>query len=349
MEVVLPETSQHARLLLPPTGRANAYALVLHESPEFGSLVEGLVAAGFGVLHLNVGALKSLAEVAALAEGLEPQHALPRLLVGHGLGGLAALLAAPLLPSVKAVATLGAPARVKGEGGGLVEALGAASLEEALGDDERAYLFLHAPGDAVVPLEHAAQLYELARHPKSFVTLDGADHALSREADARYAARLIAAWAERYLDLDELREAAYSGERSSVARTGAGLATRVSVRGFHLAGDEPKAVGGGETAPTPVDYLAVALSSCTSMTLRMYADRKGWPLKAVTVQARQRKPNEGETATRFERVVTLEGELSAEQRQRLLEIADRCPVHRTLEAGAEIESRLEEAGGGERE
>ena len=324
------ETPEAARLELPPSGTALAYALLLHDSPNAQGIAEALVAAGFGVLTHRFGALGSLDELLGLARRLEAERGAPGLLVGHGVGALAALLAAPRLPSVRAVATLAAPAKAEGQDSSLQ-----ARLAEVLGEKGRAFLFLHAPGDEVVPVGHAARLYELARHPKSFVSLDGADHALSQWADARYAGRLIAAWAERYLDLDEARALAYREARASVARTEAGLQTRVSVRGFELVADEPVKVGGRETGPTPVDFVAVALSSCAAMTLRMYADRKGWPLEAATVSVRQRKPAEGEAQARFERSVVLEGELSDAQRARLLEIAERCPVHRML-AAAEV-------------
>lgn len=315
-------------LELPPSGHALAHALVLAERPVASALVAALAEAGLGVLRCaaeGLGASDVLECVSRL-----PPGAAPHLLVGLGIGGAAALLAAPQLPSVRTVATVGAEMRPEDE----------TALAAALSDGERAYLFLHAPADA-----HAAELYRLARHPKGLLSLPGADHELSQEADARYVGRLIAAWAEPYLALAPARAAAYALERSSVARTGAGLRTRVSVRGFELAADEPVGVGGEETAPTPSDYLAVALASCAAMTVRMYADRKNWPLEAVTVRARQRKAAEGEKIARFERTVELAGELDDEQRARLLEIANRCPVHRLLESGARIVAEPEETIG----
>ena len=311
------------------TSRA-AHALVLSEERDSG-LADALERSGFGVLRLSADPEDILTRV----DALEP---LPHLVVGHGALGALALEVAAGLPSVRAVATIGAAATPESE-----------AAAAALG---RPLLLLHAPEDVNVPVHDAARLYKAARHPRSFIALDGADHALSAARDAAFAGEMIARWAARYLDErpdettdeaadDPSRAEAYRSARSSVARTESGLRTRVGVRGFALSADEPSSVGGTETAPTPVDYLAVALSSCTAMTLRMYADRKGWPLQAAVVSARQRKPQEGDAGARFERTVALSGDLDDEQRARLLEIADRCPVHRTLEGPVTVVTTLE--------
>jgi putative redox protein len=304
------------------------------------------------------------------------------LLVGHSLGGAAVLAAAGALPEVRAVATIGAPSdpeHLKRLLAGSLEAIerdGRAEVElagrrfkvsrdfvrdlerqrlaERVRDLDRALLICHAPRDEVVGIEHAAALFQAARHPKSFLSLDTADHLLSKQRDAVYAARAIAAWAARYLDLPEpetfppLARGAVRVEE--VARP---YTQRVRTGRHVLAADEPTEVGGADAGPGPYDYLLAALGACTSMTLRMYADKKQWPLEGVAVDLAHAKIHAEDCADcetkegqidRIERVVSLRGELDAEQRARLLEIADRCPVHRTLTGEIKIDTRLEEPG-----
>jgi uncharacterized OsmC-like protein/fermentation-respiration switch protein FrsA (DUF1100 family) len=309
----------------------------------------------------------------------------PSLLVGHSLGGAAVLSAADRLEGIQAVATIGAPADVshvanvfaddldtiREQGQAVVSLAGrpftiAASFVEDLRDHQlmetvsrvdAALLFLHAPLDDTVSVDNARLLFEAARHPKSFVSLADADHLLTDEADARYAAEVVAAWADRYLRSapaasladDRLpplpRGPGSYGDGTTTANTGAGLTTEVSTRGFRLSADEPRSVGGAETGPTPYDYLAAGLAACTSMTLRMYADRKHIPLDDVTTSVSFDRVHADDCAgcehtegriERFTRNVTLHGDLDRETRDRLLAIADRCPVHRTLEGQIEI-------------
>ncbi len=323
-------------------------------------------------------------DLVAAARFLQEEHGPPRLLVGHSLGGAAVLHAAAHLDAVRAVATVGAPAdpahvlRHVSEAREEIEARGRATvrlagrpftitdqflrdieaqrMEEVVSGLGRALLVLHSPVDEVVDVENAARLYGMARHPKSFVSLDDADHLLTDPADARYAGAVLAAWARRYVDtgtterdVEELR----AGERV-VTRTRAGsFRTDVRVRSHALVADEPTSVGGGDEGPTPYDLLVAGLGACTSMTLHMYAERKGWPLEEARVRLRHRRvhrEDEEECARGrdgrldvVDREVELVGPLDEAQRARLMEIADRCPVHRTLEAGVEV--RTEEAGG----
>ncbi len=218
----------------------------------------------------------------------------------------------------------------------------------------RALLVLHSPVDEVVAVDHARRLFEAARHPKSFVSLDDSDHLLTQEADARYAAEVIAAWAGRYLPAESPRAPA-EGSRAVVVEGGpAGYAQRIAAGGHVLWADEPGSVPGGtDRGPTPYGLLLAALGACTSMTLRMYADRKGWPLGATRVALTHAKIHAEDCAdceTKqgkvdvIQRVVGMEGPLDDGQRQRLLEIANRCPVHRTLTSEIRVESRLEEEG-----
>ncbi len=207
-------------------------------------------------------------------------------------------------------------------------------------------LILHAPGDDVVPIEEAAKIYRRLEHPKSFVSLDGADHLLSNKADAEYVAELLAAWAGRYLTLPAA-EPQPEGQ-VVVAEAGGGRFLQTVRVGRHtLAADEPQSVGGNDEGPSPYDFLLTALGACTSMTLRMYANHKGLPLEHVAVVLDHDKVHASDCADcekssskidRIRRRLTLTGELTEAQRARLLEIADRCPVHRTLEGDIRIET-----------
>ena len=321
-------------------------------------------------------------DLLAAAEHLGSIGRAPELLVGHSLGGAAVLSAAGALPGVRAVATIGAPSdteHVKQLFTGSLDAIEAeGSAEVALAGRrfrisrefvrdlegqrladrvralDRALLICHAPADELVSIDHAARLYMAARHPKSFLSLAGADHLLTRKRDSEYAARAIAAWASRYLDLPESE--AESGPGESLPHGTVRVTerkppfTQVVQAGPHtFAADEPASYGGADTGPAPYDLLLASLGACTSMTLRMYADRKKWPLAGVSVELKHSKihaedcedceTKEGKL-DRIERAVRVSGDLSAEQRARLLEIADRCPVHRTLEGEIDVLTRL---------
>jgi putative redox protein len=304
--------------------------------------------------------------------------------VGHSLGGTAVLAAAERIPEATAVATIGAPAsprHLKGllasaaaeiERHGraevrlagrrftirreMLEDLERHPLAERIGRLRRALLMLHAPLDDTVSIDEASEIFLAARHPKSFVSLDGADHLLSRRADAEYVAEVIASWASRYLPPDPRAER--PGEPGVVRAEetdGGRFAHEIRVGRHVLRADEPRSLGGDDSGPSPYGYLSAALAACTSMTIRMYADRKQWPLDHVAVSVRHDKIHaedceacESETGRidRFDRTLHLEGALSTEQRQRIAEIADRCPVHRTLHAEVEVRTTLEEARAG---
>jgi uncharacterized OsmC-like protein/fermentation-respiration switch protein FrsA (DUF1100 family) len=332
----------------------------------------------------NTNFSSNVADLVAAARWLEEQHRSPQLLVGHSFGGAAVLEAALRLPTVRAVATIAAPSDTGHVaellGGALAEVVdtGAAEVELAgrsftitkqFVDDLRngsvvdaaanlgaALLVLHSPVDAVVGVEHAGRIYQAARHPKSFVSLDGADHLLSAPDDAEYAASMIGTWASRYL-VDESGAAA-APEASAqvvVAETTQGRFLNHVVAGRHrYLADEPESVGGFDAGPGPYEFLATALGACTSMTLRMYADRKHLPLDRVTVEVSHEQvhaddaeadsaealPRSGGKIDRFTRVLRLDGDLDEDQRASLLRIADRCPVHRTLEQSSRIVTRL---------
>ena len=230
-------------------------------------------------------------------------------------------------------------------------------MRGAIHELRRALLVFHAPRDEVVGIRNAAEIFQAARHPKSFVSLDQADHLLTDEEDSRYVGTVLAAWAGKYSEGSEppTVEELVSEDRV-VVRTGrTRYRTEIMANGHALVADEPVAVGGADTGPTPYDLLVAALGACTGMTLRMYAERKGWPLEEAVVRLRHRKVHAADEERceaqdgrldQIERELQLAGPLDDEQRERLMEIADRCPVHRTLTAGVRVKTRLEDASGG---
>lgn len=212
-----------------------------------------------------------------------------------------------------------------------------------------ALLVMHAPLDDIVGVENATQIFVAAKHPKSFVTLDNADHLITRGEDAEYAAEVIAAWVSRYLDLRP--PAPPIGAPEGVTRVSeadpAGFLQDVAAGPkHHVLADEPMAYGGTDRGLTPYQFLAAGLGACTSMTVRMYARRKGWPLKHVSVDVTHDKVHAQDAEVgrskidTFTRILKLEGDLDDAQRARLLEIADKCPVHKTLEQGARVDTKL---------
>ena len=324
-------------------------------------------------------------DLAAAARFLEQEYEAPRLLVGHSLGGAAVLAAAATIPSTAAVVTIAAPfhpAQVRGllgETAEQIEQAGQATVRidgrsftirksllddleaqqpaETLGRLTAALLVMHSPRDRVVGIDNAAAIYGAAHHPKSFVSLDDADHLLSDPRDSRYAGEVIATWVGRYLALPETPASAPVPpavlDNRVTARTGSeGFRTELFANGFPLVADEPVAYGGTNEGPSPYEYLLAALGACTGMTLRMYARTKGLPLSEVVVRLSHQKihaedcrdcDEKDRWIDRFDRELELNGELNEEQRQRLLEIAGRCPVHRTLTGAVRIETTLRPA------
>ncbi len=313
-------------------------------------------------------------DLVAAASFMAEQDMAPALLIGHSLGGAAALVAASRIDSIRAVATIAAPAepahvkklfaadeaRIREDGEATVRLAGRDfRIKEQFLDDlesqasasairsmKRALLVLHSPTDDIVGIENARCIYEAARHPKSFVSLDGADHLLSRPKDSRYVARVVATWASRFVPETE-EEAVHEGP--VVVTGGKSLRQDIYVRGHHLVADEPVSVGGDDEGPTPYDLLLAAHGACTSMTLRMYAGRKKWPLESVRVELahsriKAQECDDCETEKGLvdviSRKVFLEGDLDDTHVARLLEIADRCPVHRTLHNEVKIRTEL---------
>lgn len=312
------------------------------------------------------------------ASYLKREYRSPRILVGHSLGGAAVIAAARVIESTEAIATIGAPFQpahvshlfgeqteeIKSRGeakidiGGrpfmvkrqFLEDVAATNTETYIGTLRKALLILHSPGDNIVGIENAAKIYQAARHPKSFISLAGADHLLTDRKDSAYVGEVISTWAKRYIAGPEPTQP--DTERQVVVRTGAkGYTTDLKAGKHVLIADEPESVGGADLGPTPYDLLLSSLGACTGMTLRMYADFKEYALKEVVVHLDHEKVHKkdceactekGSKMDRIERVVELKGDLSDRQRQRLLEIADKCPVHKTLDSKIRIETRLRE-------
>ena len=332
----------------------------------------------------NTNFSSNVADLLAAAEWLRQHHRAPQLLVGHSLGGTAVIRAAGSIAEVRAVATIAAPSdagHVTGLFDGaldqiaelgevevdlhgrcftisqqFVDDLRSGGVTEAAAALPGALLVMHSPVDNIVGVEHAASIFQAARHPKSFVSLDHADHLLSSVVDAEYAASVIGAWAGRYLvDESGAGPVPSASAQVVVAETTQGAFLNHVVTGRHrFLADEPESIGGFDAGPGPYDFLSTALGACTSMTLRMYAERKQLPLDKVTVEVSHDKLHATDAATdsadaapskagkidQFTRVIHLEGELDDQQRASLLKIADRCPVHRTLEQASRIVTRL---------
>ncbi len=316
-------------------------------------------------------------DLLSAAEFLRQSYKAPALLIGHSLGGTACLTTAFELPEVKAVATIGSPSNpvhvkhlfseeldtIKKEGsaevqiGGrpfkiqrqFVEDLKQHPLEKRLGSIDKALLFLHSPQDTTVEIQNAEKLYKAARHPKSFVSLDGADHLLSRAADAAYAGKVIAGWAMRYLPEPEDKSLRSSKEVVASLDKEAAFTTEMKVGRHRITADEPEDFGGNDFGPSPYEMVSAGLAACTAMTLQLYAKRKEWDLQNVEVHISHDKDHaidceaceeSGAKIDVFQREIKLRGNLDADQRKKFMEIADKCPVHRTLHGEVEVRTKL---------
>jgi uncharacterized OsmC-like protein/pimeloyl-ACP methyl ester carboxylesterase len=326
----------------------------------------------------NTNFSSNVSDLLHAAKALEEKIAPASLLVGHSLGGAAVIAAGAKLDSVTAVATIGAPSdpghvealfssaipEIRSRGlaevdlGGrpftitqqFLDDIEGSMLKGALLTLNAALLVMHSPVDQIVEVSHASDIFQAALHPKSFVSLDDADHLMRRVADAEYAASVIAAWASRYLPSAPTRGAPEAPDGNVVVSEVSpdGFAQDVLIAGVHaMAADEPSDVGGTETGPTPYQFVAAGLGACTSMTIRLYARRKKIPLDhvSVTVSHDKRHATECEACEtsrhagdHFQRHITFQGDLSHDQIASLLAIADKCPVHRTLENSSHIET-----------
>ncbi|MFK8165593.1 MAG: alpha/beta fold hydrolase [Lewinella sp.] len=385
-----------ARLEMPVNRHPHAYALFAHCFTCSSSLAavrnisRELNLRGYGVLRFDFTGLgnsegdfvdtnftTNISDLVAAAEWLAEAHQSPALLVGHSLGGAAVLCASAMLPSVKAVATIGAPYAPDhvsahfAEDLETIEKQGAATvniggrpfkiakqflddikdqkIEEHIKELDAALLFLHSPQDRTVNIDEAAKLYSAAHHPKSFVSLDGADHLLTDASDAHYVGEVIAGWSSRYI-IAPAAAPIRSNKEVAVRLGNEGFTTEVMVRHHHLTADEPEKIGGNDYGPGPYELVSAGLGACTAMTIQMYARRKKWNVESVEVHLNHSKDYATDMADmetkptkidRFDRTLILHGDLDETQKARLLEIADRCPVHRTLHESVEVVTRVQ--------
>ncbi|WP_425407712.1 alpha/beta fold hydrolase [Hyphococcus sp.] len=384
-----------------PSGDPKAFALFAHcfscskDIKAAREIARGLRAQGFAVLRFDFTGLggsegdfantnfsSNVEDLVSAADYLRDEFEAPSILIGHSLGGAAAIVAAGRIPEVKGVATIGAPAEADhvamqiGEQREEIEKNGFATVSLAgrpftikrqfLEDLERQdvltcaeklkkpLLLLHAPLDATVGVDNASRIFAAAKHPKSFISLDSADHLLSDPADARYAAHVLAAWAARYLDEDAAYErpepASTSGASSSAPAfadgalaksiNGEALAMTMSIDGHPMVIDAGTAAGGANLGPNPTRTVEAALAACAAITAKMYAKRKKWDLGSVEVRVRRAASEDDHAPHLLEKELRVTGELDDKQRQRLLEIADKCPVHRMLTEGVQVRSRI---------
>lgn len=319
----------------------------------------------------QTGFVSNITDIVSAYHFLEAEYQAPDLLVGHSFGGTAALCAATMMPSTEAVVTIGSPsdprnvlkrfgesleeiqvkgsATVKLEGRPFnisqkfVESLLSDDLQEEVATLNKAILVIHSPQDNVVTVDNAKRIYDFAKHPKSFVSLDGADHMLTNKRDSNYVGKLIASWAKRYLpqrlDYDDLKRSQAITVRLDDDEK---FTTEIMARHHSLLADEPEKVGGNDFGPAPYELVTAGLGACTAMTLQMYARRKNWPLDRVEVELDHSKEVDeaGESVDIFTRKIRIKGALDETQRARFLEIANKCPVHRTLEKGSKVVTEL---------
>jgi putative redox protein len=356
------------------------------------NISNALVSKGFGVLRFDFTGLGdsegefastnfsgNVEDLIDAAEFLRQSYKAPSLLVGHSLGGAAAIFAAEKIQSVTAIATIGTPSEpihvkqqlqnkleeIRTEGQARVSLGGRDfTIRQQFLDDlenkellvtlnrfRKPLLLLHSPQDAIVGIKHAEVLYRNAHHPKSFVSLDGADHLLSKKVDSFYAGDVIASWVQRYISLPE--PVVIQTEHQVVAGLGdsEGYTTLLKAGRHYLTADEPLSAGGNDFGPSPYELVSAGLAACTAMTLQMYAKRKNWPLENVKVHTSYSKSHaedcqncesEQSKLNLFQRLVELSGPLDQKQRQRFLEIANKCPVHRTLHGNIRIITKLVE-------
>ena len=320
----------------------------------------------------------NVADLVAASDFLAQQYQAPSLLIGHSLGGAAVIFAATEIASVKAIATIGAPSNpihvqhllksnieeIRSKGKAVVNLSGrdftikkqflddltTKSLPETVKKLRKPLLLMHSPQDDTVGIKNAEEIYVAAHHPKSFVSLDGADHLLSNKKDSLYVGKVISGWAQRYLEMEtEVTQPKTKHDVVASLDADDGFTTQMKVGSHYMTADEPIDVGGSDFGPSPYELVSAGLSACTAMTIQMYVGRKGWKLENVEVHTSYGKEHaldcencesENSKIDTFHREIRLKGALDEKQKTRIMEIADKCPVHRTLHSETQIITKL---------
>ena len=384
------------RLELPVDRHPHNFAIFAHcftcnkNLAAVKNIGRALTSNGFGVLRFDFTGLGesegdfadtnfsgNVEDLVAAADYLAENHTTPTLLVGHSLGGAAVLFAAADIPSIKAVATIGAPSNpvhvkhlfksnleeIEASGKAKVNLSGrdftikkqflddleSKSLPETAKQLRKALLIMHSPQDDTVGIKNAEEIYLAARHPKSFVSLDGADHLLMNKKDSIYTGEVIAGWAKRYVDLPDEDQLKTKHQVVASLDKEDGFTTAMKVGNHYMVADEPISYDGNDFGPSPYELVSAGLSACTAMTVQMYTKRKDWPLDNIEVHTSYGKDHatdcedcEADTAKidTFHREIKLTGDLDEKQKNRILEIADKCPVHKTLYSETQVITKL---------
>jgi len=354
------------------------------------NISRALTAKGFGVLRFDFTGLGesdgdfedtnfsgNVEDLIAASKFLEDHYKAPSLLVGHSLGGAAVIFASVEIPSVKAVATVGAPSnpehvkhlfshaidKINATGNATInlsgrpftikkqflEDLKTKSLANVVSHFDKALLVMHSPQDTTVGIKNAEEIYKAARHPKSFVSIDGADHLLMNKQDSLYVGNVIAGWVNRYVTIIDKEPLKTNHQVVASLAKEDGFTTAMKVGNHLITADEPKSYGGNDFGPSPYELVSAGLSACTAMTIQMYVKRKGWDLKNVEVHTSYSKSHAADCKNcdddsakidTFDRDIKLTGDLDDKQIQRILQIADKCPVHKTLHNDTQVITKL---------
>ena len=383
------------KLELPAHQHPKAYAIFAHcftcnkSLSAIRNIARALTQHGFGLVRFDFTGLgesegdfsntnfsSNIQDLEDVARFMEKELEAPKLIIGHSLGGAAAIFSSKNIPSIQAVVTIGAPASpkhvqhlfeedveaIKKDGSALVniggrifpiskqfiDDISAKSMNEILSVLKKPLLIMHSPQDTIVGINNAADIYANSMHPKSFISLDGANHLLANRKDSLYAGNVIAEWASGYINTLQ-KKALYTKEQVVVSIGKESYTTDILAAGHRLVADEPEEVGGNNFGPAPYDYLLSSLGACTAMTLRMYADRKKWDLEKVVVHlthgklyAEDRDQHEKDNVKidNITKKIELHGQLDEVQKKRLIEIADKCPVHKTLHNPVKVNTVL---------